>query len=232
MQACHGWWCNTVLWHANPFSLSSRRRKHARKACWTSKLAVYECLTGDVRLTIIQDEGYWRFWIEVELIMACSCSRFNPYCLLTQLTLLHGADNTVLVGPRISVRRRPDDFLLVGPSLTAVMGQWGADDGPTSCYSWRKHVDIGPIALYRWCQLVHRRPKMSWELYTDDVSLSTEGRWWAESFIPMMSVCPQKADDVLTGLYRWCQHVDRRPVVCWQLNGYHTDVVSRQFTGI
>ena len=30
-----------------------------------------------------QDEGYWTFWIEVELSMAYHCSKFNPYCLLS-----------------------------------------------------------------------------------------------------------------------------------------------------
>ena len=41
----------------------------------------YACLTGDAHVTIIQDKGYWRFWIEVELIMAYYCSKFNPYSL-------------------------------------------------------------------------------------------------------------------------------------------------------
>ena len=59
---------------------SSRRQKRARKA-GTDQTA-YMCLASYIRVTILQDEGYWRFQIEVELIVAYRCSKLNAYCLL------------------------------------------------------------------------------------------------------------------------------------------------------
>ena len=42
----------------------------------------YMFLTRDVRVTIIQDDGHWRFQTEVERNVAYRCSKFNLYCLL------------------------------------------------------------------------------------------------------------------------------------------------------
>ena len=65
----------------NWFSVSSRRWKYARKACTLNNQIAYTCLTWDACATIIQDEGYWRMWTEVELFMTYCCSKFNLYML-------------------------------------------------------------------------------------------------------------------------------------------------------
>ena len=43
----------------------------------------YMCLTWDVRVTIIHDEGYWTLRIELKVVMVYRCSKFDRYCLLS-----------------------------------------------------------------------------------------------------------------------------------------------------
>ena len=43
----------------------------------------YIYLTWDARVTIIQDNWYWRFQTEVEVIVAYRCSKFDLYWLLS-----------------------------------------------------------------------------------------------------------------------------------------------------
>ena len=80
-------------------------------------------------------------------------------------------------------------------------GQWWAHSFILMVSACRQKANDGPTALYRWCQYVNRRPVMGRQLYTDGVSMSTEGQWWADSFIPMMSACRMKADDIGRQLY-------------------------------
>ena len=78
-ENCFIWRCASVIVNLRH---SSGHQKLARKEGTDWPDSVHRP-TWDTRVTIVQDDGYWRFQTEVELNVAYCCSKFNLYCLLS-----------------------------------------------------------------------------------------------------------------------------------------------------